>query len=212
MTSVAIRQFSATPAAVLISTLVDLLRLTLTSGQAAQREDYLRKIARSLFCATELQGTPIGDALEDDLGRPGTQARNARRLVRFVESMIEAELERGYDRKNLAHWLAITLGDANGAPGIIAQSPRSPPVGGAAWETWSAGDQSRIEKLRRALLNKLWGLETDMPAACEPVVRHRLAVELVDIAARASGFKQPKKKLHDAERVKAAREGRKRRT
>jgi hypothetical protein len=170
--------------------LLDLIRLSLSAIKPAEAEAGVRRAAEVLFDSIRVgtQLTPLGDAMEDQLGHAGHYARSGRRLL----WMAERTLERDW---GVALWgsqartLAIMLSRGYGSEGIIV------------------ADDLRLEKVVRAIERKLkrWPPASEATPRERDQLRQEVAIDVVCAAARASGFRNPKRRLFDWLRKTRAR-------
>jgi len=188
----------------LVATNIDLLRLCLTAQDAAGCSRVLKDSAGRAFHALSLKGTPIGDTIEDELGRPGRAPRAGARLVWFVARLLEQiHLDESPQAvaQDLARWL-------DGANGIEEISPSSD----SRWPSREA--QARIDGWAKVIeqLLKKWVRDSGRSfpdLADNDRAREDVARRIVATVARMSGYRDPQARLFGAAAKKSRRARRK---
>lgn len=182
MTAAALRRFSDHPTVEAVALNIDLLRLCLRAGGDEARLRTLRGVASRLLHAADVQGTPIGDAMDDALRRPGAHARAGRTLAKLAGQLLEIE----WPSVNVAaHNIARALGRAHRHKGIVTGS-HAEPLARVLRECGRDIDMDEAALLAAALLAELRENKTR---------RQQVAIDLVVAAATASGFQAARARL-----------------
>ncbi len=216
LTATALRRYSGGPVATEAATLVNLSLHSLSAPNQESARKALRRAAERTLdgVGASLKTTPIGDRIAEDLGAPGRHARAGRALQWAAERC----LERHGEMTRLAADTTVrfipplaplverhTALLAREIAGYFGASPQARGIIDLDFSCFSAS--SVRAKIESAIARKLtrWPPDGSLDARAVVDLREDVAVAVVVAAAKASGFRDAKRRLFDWRRKTRSR-------